>query len=46
MTDRPLHVAAARVVWPKADTAPARHIPEETALALVIDGGTEAVMMG
>lgn len=46
MIERPLHVAASRVVWPKADGAPIRDIPEEAALALVIDGGTEAVMMG
>jgi FdhD protein len=46
MIERPLHVVASRALWPKADGAPVRDIPEETALALVIDGGTEAVMMG
>lgn len=46
MIARPLHVAAPRVTWPKNDAARARDIPEETALALVVDGGTEAVMMG
>ncbi len=46
MIERLHHVAAPRVVWPKNDAALARDIPEETALALVIDGGTEAVMMG
>lgn len=46
MIARPLHVAAPRAVWPKTDSPRARDIPEETALALVIDGGTEAVMMG
>jgi FdhD protein len=46
MSERPLHVAASRLVWPGNDAALARDIPEETALALVIDGGTEAVMMG
>jgi FdhD protein len=44
--ERPLHVAAPRLMWPKRDAALTRDIPEETALALVIDGGTEAVMMG
>ena len=46
MIDRPLHVAAARSVWPTKDVPAIRDIPEEVALALVIDGGTEAVMMG
>lgn len=46
MIERPLHVAAARAVWPGKDGAPVRDIPEETALAVVVDGGAEAVMMG
>jgi len=46
MIDRPLHRAALRVVWPEKAGPATREIPEETALALVIDGGTEAVMMG
>ena len=46
MISRPLHVAAPRSVWPDSRAATARDIPEETALALVVDGGAEAVMMG
>ncbi len=46
MIARLLYVAAARAMWPGKDAAGTRDIPEETALALVIDGGTEAVMMG
>ena len=46
MIGRLLLVATSRRVWPAKDGAPLRDIPEEAALALVIDGGTEAVMMG
>ncbi len=46
MNARPLYTAAPRIFWPDKDGAATRDIPEETALALVIDGGTEAVMMG
>lgn len=46
MTERPLHVVAARSFWPEKDAAPTRDLPEEAALAIVVDGGTEAVMMG